>query len=480
MYDFLTANLFLLYFVYGLSFYTMGLVIAVQYRSYSTFRLAYSLSLLAAFAILHGIGEWGSLFVPLRIPELGEIPTWKLIALQRLLQASSHFLLFLFGVKLLSDTVQKVKWLYLVPGILFLGWLVHFSRFILLTGTPEMIDWLVWSENWSRYLLAFPGGLLTAYTLHLQADDLRKFNQAVVIHNLRLATIAFILFAVFSGLVVPSDIGGFSHYLNAASFREVFRIPVEALRAVTAVMAMISISRMLAIFDLEKERQVLEAKRLQVLNAERERFARDLHDGVMQCLYAIGTNLQGVTRSMEENTPEARRKVEAVIDKLQETMKSLRDYIVGLDSFGESTSLRTAVEKVVSEFRQLYPVKIDTAFALSAAGDLKPVKGEVGWINHICQVVREALSNAVRHGGADELEVRGFISGNNLYITVSDNGSGIEPGRIALGRLNERRGVRNMQERALALGGEVRISSRHGGGTEVILTIPVVGLKDVR
>ncbi|MHB9095053.1 MAG: hypothetical protein ACYC21_10295, partial [Eubacteriales bacterium] len=64
-------NVLALYLLYGLSFYTMGVAIALQYRSYSSFRLANSLSLLAAFALLHGLSEWGSVFIPVKVPNFG-------------------------------------------------------------------------------------------------------------------------------------------------------------------------------------------------------------------------------------------------------------------------------------------------------------------------------------------------------------------------------------------------------------------------
>ena len=115
MHGILELNLLGLFFIYGLSFYTMGAAIALQYRSYSSFRLAYSLSLLAAFGLFHGLSEWGNVFVPVNVPYLGEFPTWKLIALQRLLQALSHFFLLLFGAKLISDTKGKNPWWFFFP-----------------------------------------------------------------------------------------------------------------------------------------------------------------------------------------------------------------------------------------------------------------------------------------------------------------------------------------------------------------------------
>ncbi|MHB1167217.1 MAG: hypothetical protein ACYC0N_01595, partial [Carboxydocellales bacterium] len=119
MNEILQVNMVTMYFLYGLSFYTMGVAIALQYRSYSSYRLAYSLSLLAAFGLLHGLSEWGSVFIPVQVPYLGDFPAWKPIAIQRLLNSVSLFFLFCFGAKLIADSRNHNFWWFTLPAVAF-------------------------------------------------------------------------------------------------------------------------------------------------------------------------------------------------------------------------------------------------------------------------------------------------------------------------------------------------------------------------
>src|SRR5680860_1871716 len=88
MTEILQLNTVSLYFIYGLSFYTMGIAVFMQYRSYSKFSLAYSMPFLAVFGLLHGLSEWGSVFIPANIPNMGMYASLNAIALQRILPVS--------------------------------------------------------------------------------------------------------------------------------------------------------------------------------------------------------------------------------------------------------------------------------------------------------------------------------------------------------------------------------------------------------
>jgi len=357
MHGILELNLLGLFFIYGLSFYTMGAAIALQYRSYSSFRLAYSLSLLAAFGLFHGLSEWGNVFVPVNVPYLGEFPTWKLIALQRLLQALSHFFLLLFGAKLISDTKGKNPWWFFFPIVVLLVWLIQFARFIPLIENPDVIDWLVISESWSRYLLAFPGGLLTAYGLALQMPEVKKLNTNSVRNILWGSVAAFLMFAFFSGLVMPQSVGIMGTTISGDAFRRIVGLPVELFRTSVAVIIMCCITRMLTVFDIEKQRQLEESHHLQAVLQERERFAHDLHDDVIQAIYGIGVSLQTVPHVIKKDGIEAEKKVKISVERLNQVIHALRSYIHELEMGGDS-ELEEMLEQLVAGFRRQYDMDI--------------------------------------------------------------------------------------------------------------------------
>lgn len=489
--EILQLNILPMYFLYGLSFYTMGIAIALQYRSYSSFRMAHSLSLLAAFAMLHGLSEWGSVFIPVKLPDFGDFPLWKLLAIQRLLQSVSYFFLFCFGVKLISDSRnQNFFWWVTLPTVAFLGWLVHFSLFIPRVGTDDLIQWLLHTEYWSRYILAFPAGVLTAYGLALQAPEVEKINERSVLRNLWAATAAFGFFALFSGLVVPHEVGWFSSYLNADVFRRLTGMPIEVLRTVAAMMATWSITSMLAIFDLEKLRQVSESRRLEAVYRERERFARDLHDDVIQSIYGVGLHLQTTIPLIEKEPPKAKNQVSSAVERLNKVMHTLRAYIHGLGTQSVEQDMKTILAEMVNQFRDKTGLKIRLNFWNADFDRIRLLVEVEDWQQQLQQIIREALNNVVRHAQASKAEVDIHTDGSYLVVKIKDNGLGLPDGDFSWGlpgdagrdmpgesaqpdETGTHMGMRNMRSRAMLLGGELEIYSRPGDGTRLVISIPL-------
>ncbi|MDA8234668.1 MAG: sensor histidine kinase [Clostridia bacterium] len=472
MNDILQLNVLAVYFLYGLSFYTMGVAVALQYRSYSSFRLANSLSLLAAFALLHGVSEWGSVFIPVRLPDFGAFPTWKLLAIQRLLQSISYFFLFCFGVKLISDSrKQNFYWWFILPTMAFLFWFLHFSRFIPLVGTDEVLSWLLDSESWSRYALAFPAGLFTAYGLALQVSEVEKLEDGLVRKNLWLATVAFGLFALLSGMVVPRDIGLLSPWVNTGTFLSITGMPIEIMRTVTALLATWSITRMLTIFDLEKQRQVAESRRLEAVYRERERFARDLHDDVIQSIYGVGLGLQITGNLISKDPPRAASQVASAVEGLNKVIHTLRAYIHDLEY--KDGDMEGLLAGLVEQFREKTELDIKLDYRLPARGRIQPAVGTVNWQHQVQQIIREALHNITRHARASQALVELREEGERLVITIKDNGRGLPKGGVFQVEGGKHCGLRNMHTRAVLLGGELQLSSKAGEGTTLVLTIPL-------
>jgi len=476
MNEILELNVLAMYFVYGLSFYTMGIAIALQYRSYSSFRMANSLSLLAAFALLHGLSEWGSVFMPVRVPDFGDFPMWKLIAIQRLLQSVSYFFLFCFGVKLVSDTKRQNFFMWLtLPTVAFLGWFLQFARFIPLVGTEGLIEWLLVSETWSRYLLAFPASLFTAYGLYLQIPEVSKIIDRSILRNLWAATVAFGMFAVFGGIVVPHDIvGGLSKLVNAQKFLHLSGLPIELFRTGTALLATWSITRMLAIFDLEKQRQVMESRRLEAVYRERERFARDLHDDVIQSIYAVGLDLQTTNHLIGKDQERASGQINSSIERLNKVIHALRTYIRGLETRGREQDLKASLANMVSQFQEETGLAVEFNFPLSSGAYIEPAVDTEDWQQQLRQIIREALHNVSQHAGATRAEVDIGVSGKSLVITVKDNGKGMSKEEMLLVEQSDSHlGIRNMRSRAILLGGVFKMFSQPGKGTRLLISIPL-------
>jgi two-component system, NarL family, sensor histidine kinase DevS len=207
-----------------------------------------------------------------------------------------------------------------------------------------------------------------------------------------------------------------------------------------------------------------DAQRL-ALFEDRDRIARDLHDQVIQRLFATGMSLQGSIALMGD--PEVAHRVEKAIDALDETIKDIRSTIFSLQSRGEAepARLRTRILSVVEEMTDT----LGFAPALRLAGPLDSrVPG--GIAGQLLAALREALANVAKHAQASRVDVA-VEAGPDLVLTVRDNG-------VGLGETTRRSGLANLTERAAESGGMLRVAGAAGGGTELEWRVPLGGGQD--
>jgi signal transduction histidine kinase len=192
---------------------------------------------------------------------------------------------------------------------------------------------------------------------------------------------------------------------------------------------------------------------------DRDRIARDLHDLVIQRLYATGMSLESLAARMGES--DTGRRVSSAVDALDETIKEIRSAIFSLHSRpgADETDLRTQILDVVDGAT----APLGFAPALRMSGRLDAVPADAA--EHLAGALREALSNAARHAKAGKVEVT-VEAGQELILLVRDNGIGLkETGR--------RSGLANLAERAALLGGSMRAGPAEGGGTELEWRVPL-------
>jgi signal transduction histidine kinase len=202
-----------------------------------------------------------------------------------------------------------------------------------------------------------------------------------------------------------------------------------------------------------------EAQRL-ALFEDRDRIARDLHDLVIQRLFATGMSLQGATALLRD--PEAASRVERAVDALDETIKDIRSAIFELQSHGQADLLlvRARILGIVEEMTD----SLGYSPGLRMAGQLDTrVPGPTA--EQLLAALREALANVAKHARASRVDVA-VEAGRDLLLTVRDNGTG-------LGKSTRRSGLANLAERAAELGGTMRAASAEGGGTELEWRVPL-------
>jgi signal transduction histidine kinase len=212
---------------------------------------------------------------------------------------------------------------------------------------------------------------------------------------------------------------------------------------------------------LEYARIREELSRLAVLE-DRERIAQELHDGVIQSLFAVGMSLQ-VTESMAADPDAVRQRIETAVDAIDRAIRDLRNYIFGLRPGAVADrNLSVALEELVGSFGEGSGLAIDHRIDPEAAALLSPRAADV------VQAAREAISNAVRHSGGGTIELRLVLDGGAVLLEVRDDGAGFDPEEAA----GKGQGLSSLRSRATALGGSFELASGPEG-TLVRLRIPL-------
>jgi signal transduction histidine kinase len=190
---------------------------------------------------------------------------------------------------------------------------------------------------------------------------------------------------------------------------------------------------------------------------DRDRIARDLHDHVIQRLFAVGLALQG---AIPRASPvEVQQRLTDSVDDLQSVIQKIRTSIFDLHGATETTRLRRRLDEAVAQF-----AAADVRVTVQFIGPLSVVDATLA--DHAEAVVREAVSNAVRHAEATTLNIRVNVE-DELTIEVSDNGRGM------ISPANES-GLRNLRQRAEDVGGEFTVGTAPGGGTALRWSAPLL------
>lgn len=215
---------------------------------------------------------------------------------------------------------------------------------------------------------------------------------------------------------------------------------------------------------IENARLHEDVQRLAIVE-ERERIGRDLHDSIIQSLYAIGLSLEDVPSLMSDEPVEAGARVDRAIDALNAAIGELRNFIFGLrPELLDRGGLGPGLAALADEFRvnTSVDVRLDTD---GIRGDeLTPDRAV-----ELLQIAREGLSNIARHARAREVGVTLRVQNRAVVLAVTDDGVGFRPDAR---RPAAHRGLTNMRERAEGIGATLAIASKKRVGTTITVRVP--------
>ena len=471
----------LVYFAYGLAFFSMGLLVALEGGRSSDIRLRKALRPLAGFGIIHAVHEWIEMF-----EQMGHFKNDLFYtALGLAILAFSFISLAAFGSFLLAKTEVSRRLILLVPIGLEALWVFGLYHF-----RDQYTGATLWAiaDAWTRYTLAIPASLLTAIGLIAQQRAFRRSGLIQFGRDALWAAIAFGWYGLFGQIFTQNTPIFPSYIINQDLFQNIFGIPIQLFRAFTAVAASVFVIRFLHAFQVETEAKIAELQQAQLKESqqreimrgelfrsvvaaqesERQRIARDLHDETGQSLTAIGMGLRGLVGKISTRNKEALNTLHKLESLTADSLKELQRLISDLrpshlDDLGLSAALRW------------YAGRISELSTVSVRVDIHGEERDLDEALKITifRIIQESLNNILKHAQATNVNIHLVYEEKNVRINVWDNGRGFD-----LDEAKQRQtsrpslGLAGMEERAALLGGSVSIQSRPGYGAEVEAVIP--------
>ena len=478
----------ILYFIYGLVFFIMGLVTGLQSRRHSRLELARALPWLAGFGLAHGLVEWGYIFIPLQAQHLYgasslsgfDLLNYIFVPLQTqyslpplvvlmviahlLLLAVSFFCLFQFGVELLLPLFPRQRWLRAVPGAILCLWTIGLIlRAVLLSETLNVL--VAVGDACSRYFLCFPGAILAHLGLIRQARRVRGMGLSHIAVYLTGAAVAFSVYALAGGLLVPDAPFFPANRLNYPLLMQTIGIPAPVFRSVCGLAMAFFVVRFLDIFEIETDSLIADMEQERVLAADRGRIGRELHDGIIQNIYSAGLALEDADHLIAEDPDLAQQRLHTIMGTLNQTIDDIRGYIFDLQP-APLCELQAGLRSLVRNLRLDTMLEVDFQLTEHCPRQLTPQQ-----IANLTQIAREALRNVVQHAEARRVVVRLDCDDHRMCLTVTDDGKGLDPASPAsAGRRGW--GIANMRARAELMGGQFTLDSVPGQGVRLTVTAP--------
>lgn len=479
-----STTIAIIFFFYGLAFFSMGLAILLELDKCSDVRLRHALRPLAAFGFIHGAHEWLEMFERLGLIYVEGEYQLLLESFRLALLAFSFLSLSAFGVALLARNEQWRRYSLLLPMVMVAIW--AFGLFIS-RGYYTIEEMAAVADVWTRYTLAIPSAIIASIGLIYQQREFRRAGMARFGRDTLWAAIAFAWYGIVGQMFVRESQLPPSTVINQDLFFELFGFPIQLLRAGAAIFAAVFVIRFMRSFEVEtqqrlnklQEDRLREAQRREALRgdllrrivaaqeSERQRIARELHDETGQSLTAIGLGLRGVATTVRQDVDKAAlhlRQLEGLVatslDELQRVIADLRPS--HLDDLGLAAALRW----YTGEVERRTSLNID----FEVKGDREELPMEV--VTALFRVTQEALNNIVKHAEAQHASVYLIYGDEAAKVFVVDDGCGFDLKR----QIGDRQswGLEGMRERASLIGGELDIYSQPGKGTQVEVTIPYI------
>lgn len=225
----------------------------------------------------------------------------------------------------------------------------------------------------------------------------------------------------------------------------------------------------LMVTNLNEKDKALRSERMNRLRStidgqdkERQRLSRELHDGIGQSLIAIRLNLSILESRISEKKQQNFQALTTLTDNLIDEVRAISNALMppSLAEFG----LKTALQNLCNNISETHGLSVEISGELPAKTSGRKVK------LYLFRIIQEALNNAVKHAGAQNITITSSILNDKLLLIITDDGIGFDPGSPCVSKGH---GLNNIKERASLLNGVAQIFSAPGSGTKIQLDIPL-------
>jgi signal transduction histidine kinase len=482
----MSPSLFLIYFVYGLSFFAMGLALLLEAGRSPSLAEKASLRFLGAFGLVHGTHEWLESYL-LQAQSIGtSAPDW-LSWLRLALLYSSFISLFLYAfltLRLVSPKYEGRRFVHLGRILLYE---VAILTVAILTYWQKPIPWIDLLDVLARYLIAVPAALLAALALYAQGRQSKQENRASLSVPLNWAAVGFASYGLAQVFVKITAMFP-SSAINQETFFSLTGIPVPLIRTIASLIITVGLIRAIQVVEKERQMQLISAHqaRLDALEQrdslrrevlghivraqedERARIARELHDETAQTLTALSLGLGALRTKLK------RADTIQMTDHLQDLARQIAQglYHLGHDlrpAQLDDLGLVPALNFLFSQ--DCCPKGLEISFEVT--GDSKRLDPLIETV--LFRVAQESLYNVARHSGTNHARVGLRYECNRVVLQISDQGRGFDPAE----NFHPPRGwgLAGMRERVESIAGQFNLQSTQGQGTTVEAIIPMIEIE---
>lgn len=512
----------LIFFLYGLAFYSMGLALLVESGRASELGFARSMRLLAGFGLLHGIHEWIDMAESaLAVYHDTSLHLW-LLWLRVAILVASFLALLAFGEHLLTREWNRHRPLWrLTAGAAV--WYAISSMVVRLTYRLDDVAWIQSSDVLARYILGIPSGVLACWALWRQRTIFHERGMGRFVHDLTLAAFALALYGIVGQFFSrPSAIFP-SMVINSDLFFQITGFPIQLFRALMAAVVAISMIRVLRALEVENQQRLnsieqaratteqLSREELSRLNSElqlaneetarllhevqqrdalrgeliqritaaqeseRKRIARELHDGTGQALTGLALGLRGLVSQVAQNPELVTQRLKVLEAMATNSLSELRHLVNDLrppqlDDMGLAAALRWLVDRFRDRDKPMLLLEI--------VGESRSLPPEVE--TTLFRIAQEGLTNSIKHAHADHIWVT-LDYDNGPSLSIRDDGIGFNlVDELNPNSVRPAWGLRGMQERASLINATLTLDSKPGSGATFTVRLNPIRLQEVK